>query len=914
MGTVEVVGRDAVLLLISDALAAPADRGEALLLIGEPGIGKTTCLAAAAARARDTGHLVLGTAGSRAEIQLPFAGLQRLLRPLLASTGTLPEVRRGALLTALGMEEGGPNDLFLVSVATLDLLRTAAEQRGLMVTADEFQWLDQETRHVLAFVTRRMDRDRVVVVATSSSVEGLPELRDVFREVRLPRLDEPAARRIVGQHAPRLDYAQRDRVVKEAVGNPLALVELATLIAVPDATQPDPTSPGPSLSPTLKDAFGGRVQDLSQLSRNAVLIAAVALEPNVPEVLAAAAVLSGHDVTAAILEAPQSLGVLSFDETRVSFNHPLAKMAIAQNESVSRRQAAHRALGAIITVNAYRRAWHRSLGTAEHDNTIAAELEAATSECLRRDDTRTAIVALERAAQLSAEPAERGRRLLLAAKHARRLGQPGLVLRLLTAATSGELSAFDRTRADLLDEDFHGAVIANSNRALQLCRVARHASAVGETDLALELAIAASRRRCVASLDRRAVAEVITLAGALARDGGDARAVAVLALADPIGNGRAVLSKLTEMDQDTVVNGDSLSAYAVAARAVGHYADAAKYLDRAEIEFRAQGLFGSLAPNLCVAAEIRLDLGEWDRAAAALAEFASLPAGSMFPNHRVAALVMTARTAALRGDISTALELVSQVEHSPAARSGSRYLAQAQIVRGIAYISAGKHPEANAALSRLFDPLDSSHHFREQFGAVSYLAESAVRTGEQCHADDVVERMQVIAETSGSPTLLEQLAYARAVLASDDVAEQHFVRGLASASAESLWGHARLELAYGRWLRRQHRVTQSRGPLQASLTTFTRLGAIRWAEEARDELEASGVSGEDGHHLAALSRLSAQELKIARLAAQGLNNREIGQQLSLSPRTVGSHLYRMFPKLGVSTRAQIAARIASVSK
>jgi ATP/maltotriose-dependent transcriptional regulator MalT len=909
MGAVELVARDAVLLAISDALTAAAERGDAILLLGEPGIGKTSCLAAAEAMAREAGHLVLGTAGNEAEAHLSFAGLHRLLRPLLASTDALPDIQRVALLAALGMHEGGPGDRFMVSVATLNLLRAASEQRALLVTADEIQWLDQDTLHVLSFVTRRLDRHRVVVVATSSSVDGPPDLRDVFREVRLPRLDDAHAERVLRHRAAALDDAQRAWVMKQAVGNPLALVELAKTPPSLETSQPDPTNPGLTLSPALERAFGGRLHDLSPSGRDVALVAAVASGASVPEILAAAAVLSGQRVTATVLEEPQSLGLFWFDETRVHFTHPLVKAVIAQKESVSRRQAAHRALGAIITMSAYRRAWHRALGSAEHDDAIAAELEAATSDCVRRGDAETAIVALERASQLSTEPIERGRRLLLAARHAARLGRPDTVVRLLTAAVGGELSIFDRVRAALLHEDFVGIVMAESNQVIRMCALARRAVVAGETDLALELAEAAARRRCTAPLNARALAELAALARSLAENSNDARAIAVLALADPIGHSRTVLAILADVGEDIAIHGDGLSAYAVAARAVGHYQIAAKLLDRAEVELRARGLFGPLARNLCAVAELRLDLGDWDRAEAALVEFATLSAASMSTNHRAAALVATAKLSALRGDTAAALDLVSEAEHSPVLRGGSRYRAQAQIVRGIAYLAAGKHGEAYAALKRVFEPRDPSHHLREQIGAVMYLAEAAVGTGRQDHARDVVERMRVMVEISGSPVLMTHLRYATAVLAPDDVSEQHFLAALASGAADSPWAGARIQLAYGRWLRRQHRVTQSRGPLQAALATLQRLGATRWAEEALDELEASGVHGGDGHKVALSSLLSAQELKISRFAAQGMSNREIGLQLSLSPRTVGSHLYRIFPKLQISTRGQIASRL-----
>jgi DNA-binding CsgD family transcriptional regulator len=697
----------------------------------------------------------------------------------------------------------------------------------------------------------------------------------------------------------------------------LALVELAKTSLSGPTKRTNPLTPTVSLTPALEAAFSRRWTDLPETSQAAVLVAALDADASLQEILAASTRLCQIEVTIAVLEPAQALGLLSFHETRVRFSHPLVMAAIAQKQAISRTQAAHRALGEVVAVNSHRRAWHRALGSAALDDAIATELEATTRGSIHRGGTETAIMALERAAQLSTVPAERGRRLLLAAKHAFRLGRADLAVRLLSTVAGIELSDFDRVRAELLREELEGSVIDASNRVMQLCDVAQRAAGAGEMELALEVAYAAARRRCTAPVDAHACAATVSVARNLDRLSGDARVLAVFALADPIGQGRVVLSALDEIAalgeiadlNDHELDADALGAYAVAARAVGHYSFALALFDRAESELRSGRLFGALARNLCAAADLRLELGEWERAADALAEFQTLSSASMSANHRAAALATTAKAAALRGECTRALELVAETEHSPAARSGSSYLARAQIVRGIAHISSGHHGDAFAALHRVFEPDDPSSHFREQFGAVGYLAEAAVQSGNRDQARAVVDRMQLIADVSGSPVLITQLAYAKAILAPDDAAEGLFIAALASDSACAPWPRARLQLAYGRWLRRQQRVTQSRGPLQAALTTLQRIGARRWAEEASDELEASGVNGPDRAEGQGFNILSAQESKIARLVAQGLSNREIGQQLYLLPRTVSSHLYRMFPKLGISTRTQLASRL-----
>jgi DNA-binding CsgD family transcriptional regulator len=231
-----------------------------------------------------------------------------------------------------------------------------------------------------------------------------------------------------------------------------------------------------------------------------------------------------------------------------------------------------------------------------------------------------------------------------------------------------------------------------------------------------------------------------------------------------------------------------------------------------------------------------------------------------------------------------------------------------QLIRGFGLISAGQHGEAYEALVRLFDPADPAFHLSDRFHGVMFLAEAAVHAGRVKEAGKVIAGLE--AETAATPatTLHRQLSYARAVLADDDQAEDLFAAALRADLTRWPWLRARLELAYGRWLRRQRRVAESRPPLRSAQITFDLIGAASWAEQARSELRAAGERIQ-AQELGAQDVLSAQELQIARLAAEGLSNREIGERLYLSPRTVGSHLYRIFPKLEITSRAQLAARL-----
>jgi DNA-binding CsgD family transcriptional regulator len=908
MGVNSLIGRDAPLAVLSAAIAAAGTQGDAILLVGERGIGKTACLLAATEAARAAGCRVVYTAGSAAESAFPYAGLHRLLQPLLDLAGALPLVQRRALRTALGLQDGPPPERFLVWLAALSLLAEAGRESPLLIAVDDLQWLDEVSRHAITFVARRLPDRPLVIVATAPSVAAVPQAADAFREVGLARLAEPSARRLLGACAPHLDQAGRDRVVGLAAGHPLALTELAAMppaAADPLSTDPFSTDP-PPLSPRLERAFADGLDELPGPSRDAVLVAALASDDSVQEILAATALLTGREVTTAVLEPLETLGLLRYDETRVRFGHPLVKPAVAQRESLARRQAAHRALGEAVTVSSARRTWHRAHGTAGRDDVVAAELELTSSVSIRHGDPAAAVLALERAAQLSVAPAQRARRLLLAAKQAAGMRRFGTVDRLLAAAESHQLSGLDRVRADLLAER-DDAAVGDSSRILHLCAAARQAAAAGEAGLALELAYAASHRRFSARVNSRAVAAVTSLADTVACDHEDPHALAVLALAQPVKHGRRVISVLAAVDEAAVGDADSLRALAVAAYAVGDYVRGAGFAARAEAMLRSHGPHGGLVPVLAAGAAIGLDLGHWDRAAAALAEVDAL---GPYPGQRPDVLSTAAKAAALRGETQVALDLAAQAEHGPAALRGGSVLARAQIARGIAYLSSGEHLDAYTALSRVFDRKDPSYHFREQFSAVMYLAEAAVRCGQDDQARAVVERIEVTADTCGSPLLATQLQYARAVLAGDDTAERLFLDCLGSDLASWPWPRARVQLAYGRWLRRQRRVRQSRAPLQAAHSALQALGAVTWAREALDELEAAGRRDDSRTSEFPGLSFSAQELKIARLAARGLSNSEIGARLGLSPRTVGSHLYRLFPKLDISARGQLAARLA----
>src|SRR5215475_397440 len=441
MTTPAILGRAEELRVLADLVDRAAEQGGALVLVGEPGIGKSSLIRAAAEHGRAAGLQVLECVGVEAEAQVPFAGLHQLLRPLLSGAAALPAAQRHALTSAFGAEDGPAPEPFMIALAALNLLADAAEQRPVAVVVDDVQWLDSPTQDTLAFVARRVGSDPVVIVGSVRKGQPSPFLAAGLPELDVAGLDDAAARGVLARHAGNLGYADQELILREALGNPLALVELPAAWRGAGPV-PEPIPPSLPLTARLERAFAGRVAELPAGTRDAVLVAAVDSVDELPEILAGA----GAQVSVDVLDSAAAAGLLRFDEARVYFRHPLVRSAVLQAETMSRRQAANAALATVLVHEPYRHAWHRAQSIVGTDDEVADELEASHRVSLRRGSVTTAIWALERSAQLTSDPARRGRRLLLAAEHAFGLGRADMVDRLLTAASRTSLSDLDLAR------------------------------------------------------------------------------------------------------------------------------------------------------------------------------------------------------------------------------------------------------------------------------------------------------------------------------------------------------------------------------------------------------------------------------------------------------------------------------------
>jgi DNA-binding CsgD family transcriptional regulator len=909
VGGGSLIGRAAELAAMYAQVDDIQRQGSVLVAVGEAGIGKSSLLRAAAEHARTKGCLILQVTGVESEAGLPFAGLHQLLRPILSDLDAVPPPHQRALRSAFGLEDGRVPDLFLTALAALSLVTEVAVTRPVAIVVDDLQWVDETTREVLGFLARRIGSDPIVILCARRAEYPDPFAGSAFGVLEVSGLDDSAARELLAQHAADLSAADQESVLRQAVGNPLALVELSAALRDAERSGEDGGPTFIPLSARLERAFAARINELPQLTRDAMLIAAVDSEGETSEVLAATRVLSGAAVTFDVFQPAAAIGMIDFDQVHVRFRHPLMRSGILQSEPSRRQQAAHGALAAVLGQNPYRRAWHRAQSIIGPDDEIADELELSHVESMRRGAVGAAISALERSAQLTSDHATRGRRLLLAAEGAFGLGRADIVDRLITAASVLPLSDLDRARMEWLREIFNDGVPGDAGRVLELCSIARASADAGDTDLALNLLLGAALRGWWADTGAEARARVASVTLSLPVGHNDHRYVAALAVSEPVLQARTVLDILSRISVETVPDADALRLYGQTAHAVGDQPRAIDFLDRAEKRLRGQGRLGLLSHVLDVQGVVRLDLGDWAGSDSATEEGRRLAADTGQPIWSIGPVVNEARSAGLRGDSRRGLELAAESEQTPTLRPMNLFVACAQLARGFSLITAGRHAEAFDALRRVFDPADPAHHLREKFCGVMFLAEAGVHADRREDARRIIADMEALALITPSPLLAVQLLYARAVLADDAEAEQRYREGLAADLTRWPWVRARIQLAYGAWLRRQRRVAESREPLRQALTVLRQIGARTWAEQAQTELRAAGdrqtISVSVSPDL-----LSPQELQIAGMAAQGLSNREIGQQLFLSPRTVGSHLYRIFPKLEITSRHQLAAMLS----
>jgi DNA-binding CsgD family transcriptional regulator len=705
-------------------------------------------------------------------------------------------------------------------------------------------------------------------------------------------------------------------VLTQAAGNPLALIELARVIAAdPSAGQRFAHEPLP-LSDGLSAVLATGCSSLPEPTRAALLVAAIADGAGL-----SGATCGKLGLSADALAPAERLGLVKVDRSGLQFSHPLARSAIYHSAPFADRAAAHRQLAAALGHEPDRQAWHLAVATLQPDEQLASLLESTAAQAQHRDGAAAAALALERAAELSPDHKDKERRLMQATSTAVLTGQAdwvlGLANRALAITADPELRVAARRAA--------GWALAWTNQhadALSVLLAVADEAAAGQPAVAWDAlgtaafvayqsGSTAGRQSVSRTMDRLERRGEPLRSDCATADTVDAQRTWIRACTSPFAGKSELVARLRCLDAATM----EPSLPGAAAWLLDEPDLATELLREAVHRLQAPAVRGASGAALSTLARAYLDTGRWDDALTAAAQASDLAEAHQMDIVAASAGVTTATVLALRAETdaararaSMALALVDPAE--------SRCIsARVRHAVGVAAFADGSHLTAYAQLRRLFHQDGTPLHYHVSYLGIADLAAAAVRANRQMEGRDIVDRALSCLDGDGvlSPRLEQLTARARGLLAEPSTAGAYFDKAL-SDPAGNRWPfeRAQLQLDYAEWLRRQRRINDAKPILAAALETFEGLLAKSWARRAEAELRACGISIPDASTAPeALSELTPQQREIIRLASDGLTNREIADRLFISPRTVGSHLYRSYPKLGVAGRHQLRTVIAS---
>ncbi|MFG1929736.1 AAA family ATPase [Mycobacterium sp. NPDC048908] len=879
--------------------AARAGHSSLVVLAGEAGSGKTALLEHAASEAKDL--RIVRCTGVESEFHLPFAALHLLLRDWLDRVDALPAPQASALRSAFGLTEGPGIDRFLTGLATLTLLSEAAAERPLLCLIDDAQWLDRESWDALLFAGRRLGAEGVVLLLAVRE-DAVTDLRGV-RVMTLGGLSNSAAAALIAEQADDLTPEVRDRLVEEARGNPLALIEFAATARSGQATV------ATAAARRVLDTFGSEVDRLPPATRLALLTAAAEGTGELGPVLSA-----GGRIGLALndFESAERVRLIHVGDQVVAFRHPLIRSAVYERASASDRIMVHRALSDVLPDDDDRRAWHLAAAAAGFDDEAADALEAAALRADRRGGYAASAAAHERAARLTADRSLRGDRLTAAAMSARDSGQLRRAADLAQEAAiltedPTALAKLEWVRARLEFERgtarHASEMVLTGAQTVYDCDAEEAARMLIEVvrmayfaDEAPELVRATQLIDAVPLADDHPLRPMLAASAILARLQSGEPVERIPPLAPAV---RAIRPERLGM---TIGNLAVHSAFLL--MVIGDADEASAQTERMLIEARARGLIGGLPHILLQHSQAALAGGRLREALRAATEGIQI-AQDTGQSHSAANLRgVVARISAMTGDEQTCVELAKEAIHSGAERHSSS-VGLAVLALAVLELGFGRY---SAALERLASlPPQLRRHPTFAYLAPPEWAEAAARCGQPERAAETMAAYEPWALHRDSPVVQAHLHRCHALLGPDHDAEAHYQAAIRLYDAVNRpMARARSELLYGEWLRRMRRRSESREPLRGALRVFDRIGAKSWADRARAELRATGeavaVAIQPRH-----ARLTPQELQVVRLAAAGLSNRDIAAQLFISPRTVGYHLYKAFPKLGVAARYELAA-------
>jgi len=904
-----LVGREEELSRLRELVAPPYSESRMLLLLGDPGMGKTVLLAEAAREATTAGVHVLAVAGRESEQDLAFAGLHQLLRPVLDRVAGLPIRQTEALRGAFGLSDDPvPPDALLTGIAVLTLLSGLSHDGPLLVAADDAQWLDRASLDALAFAARRLESEHLVLLAAARGTGPPTGLERDFPQLLLPPLSLPDAGRLLDRQ-PRPPRGRfREQVLAQAAGNPLALIELAkTLAADPAVARRWAAEPLP-LTGQLTAIMTAQYAALPREARAALLLAAVADSPDVT-----AAAVPG--LSAVALAPAEAAGLIRLDTPGPQFTHPLVRSAVYHGAPFAERATAHLTVADAVRDQADRYAWHLAAAALEPDEQVAALLEDSATQAQRRGGAAAAARALERAAELSPGEQDKARRLLAAADLALPAGHADWVRdlagKVLTLTSDPDLRLAARLKA--------GWSLLWSGRNAEaldtLISVAADASprwpalawdAVGLAGtIAYQTGLPEARTKARAALDALgALGEPVVSADDRQAGWADEHRIWIAACTDPFGRRAETVPYVHRIARGSLWDPCKVGG---AAWILDETELAVRVLREGLSQLRAPGVRGASGGVLSALEGACIDSGRWDEALAAAREASDIAAAYKMETVACLADLATATVAAMRGDHDRVAPLLARVRAAVDTSEYRGFAARIRHATGLAALAQGNYVTAYAQLSPLFAADGTPLHQRFSYLAIADLAAAAARADRRLEAGVLVERALARVDPAPGPRLEQLAARARGLLAGLADAEAHFAAPLADPAGDTWpFDRAQLRLDYGEWLRRQRRINDAKPVLGAALETFRRLGAAPWTARAEAELRACGVAAQATPATPdALDGLTAQQREIVILAGRGLTNTEIADRLFLSPRTVASHLYRSYPKLGIAGRHQI---------
>ncbi len=902
-------GRRRTLDLIEDLLRR---RGATLVLVGDPGTGKTAILDAAARGATDA--VVLRAEGVEFEADLSFSGLHQALLPMADGIAALDPAHRTALSVALGLEDGPAPARPVLHEAVLALLRRAARAGPVLILIDDLHWVDRSTVSVLRHVGRHLDRMPVVLVATVRPGHAGLVAHPGSIEHTLDPLDDHAATDLLATRFPALGADDRERLLAEAQGNPLALVELAA--STVGVVRAPAHRAGPTPDRRVRALFAERVEALARTTRRFLLLAALESSGDLDVLLGPVPGPDEHRV----LGAAEASGLLRVDHrTRtVRFHHPIARATVVDLASGGDLECAHRTLADRLADRPGRQAWHLAGAARGPDERVARALEHAALDSLRRGDSVGSVATLMRAVELSPHGRTRARRLAEAA-HLGADVTGGLrdVTRLLRAARATDSDVTTSLRG----------VVAAAHLLL-------HGD--GEVDTAFRLLIEAVE----SEIETRAGAEVVVddslvealftllwICNSACRPESWARCHAALArlrphlpdllelcawsMGDAARTPPAVVDQVVALVDGLRDEGDP--------RRILYVALAAFYVERLEgcrdalwrvaRDGQAGGATATAMSALTTLAHEAYHTGRWDEAGELAARAVALCDSHGYALDAAPAQQILGLLAAARGEDDTVRALTDEMVNWGVPHGFRKVVVYAGWVRALAALGRGDFEDAYREAAAVSPPGELEFGNGHLLWLTMDLVDAATRTHRHAEAAAHVAVMHEVGIARLAPRLALLAAGSAAIAAPDDRAGDLFEAALALPDLER-WPFdlARVRLAYGEHLRRARATTAARGQLSRALDTFVDLGARPWVARATTELRAAGHdpgrgSGERAH--AGQAALTAQELEVAGLAASGMTNRQIADRLHLSRRTVDAHLYRVFPKLNITGRAAL---------